>query len=52
MLKEFINDFREGLLALQEVRDPFWYLTNHFITPSECLLLERYPEHGVETNAN
>lgn len=46
MFKRFIADFSEGLLALQETCDPFWYLTNHFITPSECLLLEQYPEGG------
>jgi hypothetical protein len=41
LLKTFIEDFREGFRAMQERRDPFWYLQNHFITPTECLRLEQ-----------
>lgn len=45
IFQQFINDMAEGFRAMQECRDPFWYLNNHFITPNECLLLERLELH-------
>ncbi len=51
LLKTFIEDFREGFRAMQECRDSFWYLNNHFITPTECLQLEHLEQsQGSLTN--
>ena len=51
LLRAFLNDMIEGLKAMQERRDSFWYMYNHHITPTECLLLERYPETAESERA-
>ncbi len=52
MFSEMLSDFVEAWRLGSEVRNPNWYLMRGYITPSECLWLERYPEHGAQTNAN
>ncbi len=51
MIRQFFQDMAEGLKAMQERRDPFWYLSHHVITATECLQLEHLEQsQGSLTN--